>query len=54
MGENLLNLPVYLYVPRAGRVLGNLNPERVVGGFIGGFFGKIFRVCKGDVFQVLE
>lgn len=54
MGENLLNLSVYLYAPRAGRVPGNLNPENVVGGFISGFSGKIFRVRKGDVFQVLE
>lgn len=39
---------------RAGRVLGHLHLEKVVGGFTDGLFAKIFRVCKGDVFQVLK
>ena len=44
----MLNILVYLYAPRAGKVLGSLNPEKVEGGFIGGLFGKILRVCKSQ------
>lgn len=54
VGEILLTMSDCLYAPRAGRILGNLNQEKVVGGFLGGLFGKISGVCKGDVFQVLE